>query len=246
MISVHDHVLARCVSVERPLSVGLFIRDTSYRTQTRWIEEIDSALYSLVSRVGETAIVVGELTTLKEWDWKEPIEQRYSMVCAEEWSSNLESESAHQFFPHLSTWRARHYPYLDRAEVLPSLITHGSSWQTLLGPSEWLAFNPYVAESLDWRLSEEGVFRWVDADGNTMVESLWWQDGPMHRKPERNGDVTAEGWIVTAHPDAFALLQDAYSGLTVFELVTRSIQDSDTNSVSVARQARSRRWSLHS
>jgi hypothetical protein len=55
---------------------------------------------------------------------------------------------------------------------------------------------------LGWKLSSEGLFRWLDKTGAIAVESLWWKDGPIRRLPPRFDDVCSEGWLVVLSNNA--------------------------------------------
>lgn len=67
----------------------------------------------------------------------------------------------------------------------------------------WLALNPRVGFALGWHPAGEGLFRWVDSDGRTTVESEWWTSGvrghPWHAGLESSA---GDGWAVLASPSA--------------------------------------------
>jgi hypothetical protein len=55
----------------------------------------------------------------------------------------------------------------------PSLVVVTSTPRFLLPSDGWMAFNPTLAAALDWRLSDDGLFRWRDHAGSIMAESVW-------------------------------------------------------------------------
>ena len=68
--------------------------------------------------------------------------------------------------------------------------------------TNWIAFNPKIAKELEWKLSKDGLFRWIDVTGKTMVESIWWVDGLIDHRSLHFCDV-GEGWVVVASTNAF-------------------------------------------
>lgn len=109
-------------------------------------------------------------------------------------------------------------------EVCYSVI-YGHSRHVAIGGTKWLAFNPAFATSLGWSLSDEGLFRWVNAEGQIMAESLWWQDGPMDRQPPRSNVVTGEGWLAVTSPDAQLSILHRFPSITIMRAVKRSFKD---------------------
>lgn len=102
-----------------------------------------------------------------------------------------------------------------------SLVVQGLPLRVELGRTRWLAINPLVAAGCGWRSGPEGLFRWVDAEGRTMVESRWWRDGRVGRGPRRD-DVRAEGWVVWASPAAAAQLRMRFSSWGRVQAAKRS------------------------
>jgi len=170
-------------------------------------------------------LVVGELSRFKAWDWSVPTEFRFSMACHPDWPCTNELREAFDFFPNKPIWNASEYPSLHRADLFPALIVYAHSRQVAVGNTEWLAFNPAFATSLGWSPSEKGLFRWVDSEEKVMVESIWWQDGPMNRQPPRSNEVTGEGWLVVASPEAQISILQLFSPITFMRAVKRSFKD---------------------
>jgi hypothetical protein len=62
----------------------------------------------------------------------------------------------------------------------------------------WLAINPLVAIDLDLTLDEaNGNFRWIDANGNIVVESIFWHLGNPANKNGHHNSEAGCGWVVT-------------------------------------------------
>jgi hypothetical protein len=221
----YDWRLAAKNPVIRPNAITLMKGLGFSSNKDEWVEQRAVAFENISTSFDDKRLVVGEFSIFKEWDWSIPTESRFSMACHANWPYPNELRGAFDFFLHKSIWNASEYPSLYEAEKFPSLIVYGHSSQVAIGGTEWIAFNPAVAKSLGWILSEEGLFRWVDVDGKTMVESIWWQDGPMDRQPPRINEVTGEGWLVVASQEAQLSILNRFSPITFMRAIKRNFKD---------------------
>ena len=75
--------------------------------------------------------------------------------------------------------------------------------------SDWIAFNPSIAAELGWSRVAGDLFRWVDDNGDVMVESIWWTDGNIdfNQTGWGTGQV-GSGWVVVASKPAFQQIVD--------------------------------------
>lgn len=87
----------------------------------------------------------------------------------------------------------------------------------------WLAFNPACAKMLGWKLSEDGMFVWMDNSGNKMVESVYWQSGNTFYRNRSNQEV-GDGWLVLASGKAIEALQTIGS-IYVHQVDERTLED---------------------
>lgn len=93
--------------------------------------------------------------------------------------------------------------YREMAEGEPSPLSEGEAlvvqqtfrWFDTPGAT-WLALNPTVGVALGWHLVDEGVFRWLDGEGELMAESLWWRDGEVGHSQSIAYQPVGEGWLV--------------------------------------------------
>lgn len=221
----YDWRLAGKEPAARPNAVATLKDLGFFPKKDEWIEGRADAFENFASSLDGGYLVVGELSQFKAWDWSVPTEHRFSLACHPDWPPANELRGAFDFFPHKSIWNACEYPNLYGVGKFPALVIYGHSRQVAIGGTEWLAFNPAFATSFGWSLSEEGLFRWVDADEKTMVESIWWQDGPMDRQPPRSNEATGEGWLVVASPEAQLSILDRFSSVTFMRAVKRSFKD---------------------
>lgn len=197
-----------------------------FESPKKWVQNRDEAFEYFVSELDDGAVIIGELSIFKICDWEVPTEKRLSLACHQDWVNASHGTGAvSDFFPYHPSWRANGYPMLRHTNKIPSLIVYGKPRQVLIGAKEWVAFNPEFGKRLGWHLSEEGTFRWLDENGQLMVESLWWQDGPVSAQPTRTRDIIGEGWLVLATKPALTQISDQYEQAIVWRLVKRSIKE---------------------
>ncbi len=229
-LSVHDPVLSALFPEPRPESV-LVPPDDCMKAypEEEWFDRVEERFGELVTELGDGRVVFAEMSRFASLEWQKPTEDRLSRLVATEPVPTAELEKGEEaFFEYHPLWRAFSYPYLVGIdEEYPSVAVRGSGWQLELGNIEWLAINPLVALKLGWKPSEDGIFRWVDNQGQTVVESIWWSDGPISRLPPHFGNVCAEGWLVVASPGAAKQLRAELGYKWRAQTVTRSVSESN-------------------
>ena len=200
---IHDPVLSLMEPVPRlDEIVGMKRDDTSPISEEAWIRDGNKALPLLLNEDNNGRIVLGELSRFTCFDWERPSEYRFSMVCHPDRPIIDNLQDAFAFFPHSHDWYAYNYPNLADALKYPSAIVYAKPHQVEIGDVEWLAVNPAIPIRLGWQLDFAGLFRWVNSEGEIMIESIWWQDGNIHRYETRYREVCAEGWLVVATKEA--------------------------------------------
>lgn len=224
---LYEWRLAGRIPIQRPRLLRLPEKSKDLWYRKEWVYDRDEAFTYFVDGLDNGLVILGELSRFKAWEWEVPTEQRFAMFCHPEWAGMVKVGDAHNFFPYLSTWKAKDYPRLTHAESIPAMVVYGLPRQAILGVTEWLAFNPVLARHLGWQISETGLFRWVNKEGQTMVESRWWQDGPMHRQPPRSREMTGEGWLVVASSSALSIIHERVGDIAVLRAVKRSFKEED-------------------
>lgn len=224
----YDWRLAGKEPIVRPLEISPFTPPDSYSDKNAyWIDGIQEALQSFSNHSIDGYLTVGELTMFKSLDWAVPVEHRFSMICHVDWPVSDDIRGAYDFFPYKSYWNAGDYPALPRVDQFLSMVVYGQPKQVAIGCTDWLAFNPACAVQLGWTPADDGLFRWVDGEGNIMAESIWWQDGPVKRRPPRSHDVTGAGWIVLISPEARLDILQTFSSLTRRRSVIHGFEGKD-------------------
>jgi hypothetical protein len=149
------------------------------------------------------------------------------MICHANWLTPETLDDSINFFPSSSGWFAWNYPRLPKCQSWPSTVIYAYRFQVELTTEDWLAINPAIPFRLGWKRATKGLFRWVDAKGAMMVESLRWQDGPIHRHPPRLEEVSSEGWLVVASPEAAKLIAQVVGPAIRLGVVLRQYRGRD-------------------
>jgi hypothetical protein len=111
--------------------------------------------------------------------------------------------------------------YLQRKSRTNSLIILQDGYSLETPAQRWLAFNPSVARALGWSPSADGIFRWTDASGAPMVESLWWEDGCPDLSSLHPDEVVGHGWLVVASTAGASMLGIRFGRLTACARIER-------------------------
>lgn len=188
-------------------------------------------LSMVLDRLSDGRLVLGEWSRFVKQDWGQPEEVRCSMLVPSSWPAPDANEV---FFLGRASWRAIDYPNLydfPGPSKFPFLVFKAWGWFT---NGDWFALNPSLGYSMGWEVASDGLFRWIDRRGETMVETLWWQDGCLHYyEPHHHNEVCAEGWLVLASEKAASELEKRIPWLVrmskVSRLGKRSERESDCN-----------------
>lgn len=86
----------------------------------------------------------------------------------------------------------------------------------------WIAFNPALAFYLGWMPADNGSFAWNDANGNRMVESIYWKSGNVEYR-HRSNHETGDGWYVLASQSALEALKEV-GNLYFHQHVSRGLE----------------------
>ena len=153
---------------------GLEFRDSV----AKWMEDSESALQYTNWTPDNGLVIVAETTMLsKRRDRESPRESRYSVL--EPVTSLLLSlsDDPHRLYGTVTNCTLNEYGTLSTSWTYPTLIIRNAALGYYSPGADWLAINPVLGRNLGWTLATDGMFRWVDSDGVTMVESIWWVDG---------------------------------------------------------------------
>jgi len=169
-------------------------------------------------------VVVGAQTKLKGLDWRAPVEIHQEVVCPAA-THIVRRDGGYPSCFYETTSRTSRYPNLLLETTPIPLVLRHLPLGTPTPGEDWLALNPEVGRQLGWKPAGEGLFRWIDASGQTVVESLWWNDGDFSSDTGHSGEQVGEGWLVLAKKDAFTQLRHLCEPLKRVALLERLYQD---------------------
>jgi hypothetical protein len=214
-----DPALALAEPVPRPgeittIETGIW---SDNRTDA-WLGAVSSALVSLPDRVGGCMVLAesSELEAVAPHSRRG--ERRVSALCSPVDAGLLQGE----LIPHGRTCRVANYPNSRVSRHGCPVIGHPEGATDENPGGEWVALDLALARSLGWSLAPDGLFRWRDAEGGLMAESVWWQDGPCGMGSPLPEDCLGEGWLVLATPAGWALLQERLLGTVRVRSVART------------------------
>lgn len=186
--------------------------------KSEWVDSVQMALSSLPDRLADGRVILAELSNLEAIGHGLRSEQRMSVLCPEE-EADLSQDDLIPKFVDLVVAK---YTSATPAEGRAPLVIRASAVHTSDNPAgDWVAFNPALAQRFGWILSSEGLFRWSDALGRIMVESVWWLDGPIGQRGMSIENCVGEGWLVLATPEAMAIITAQQPALHRVLLVNR-------------------------
>ena len=161
-------------------------------------------------------VVIAEDTSLRWLDWKYAVETRLGVRSKGHRASEHDSEppdptdadggaAANKAIDaRVATFsNLTANQYLTHARAQTSMVVRNRCHRYETPARTWLALNPSLGLQLNWKLSEDGLFRWVDRHGAVMAESVWWQDGFLGQLPPQFDDEVGEGWLVRASADGW-------------------------------------------
>ncbi len=214
-----DPALALVEPAQRPAEVstietGIWGND---RTDA-WLGAANDALASLPELVDDR-VVLAESSELEAVDaHSNRRERRLSVLCA-----RADAGLPHgELIPHGGTCRVADYPDSTAARAGCPVIGHPSGSTDENPAGEWVALDPALALSLDWSVADDGMFRWRDAGGRSMAETVWWQDGPAGMGGPLPEDCVGQGWLVLAAPDVWAVLSERLGDVVRARSITRT------------------------
>jgi hypothetical protein len=217
LMRFYDPQMILSKTLSRPAYIapifGLEYRNTPESLE-KWCSSTEDDVFACDFEIDEEIVILAENTELKRLEWKSPTEFRQSATCL---SGTPKFEQEHkereEIFQSIFRGLVSEYPELRTRKNDHSIVLRNNPRMYDSPGGEWLALNPNVGNSLGWSLSEEGFFRWVNDEGKTMVESVWWMDGNADQAPPHSDDEVGEGWLVLATKEALNSIISTFGSL---------------------------------
>jgi hypothetical protein len=190
-----------------------------------WLQGAAAALSRCLGRTQDGNVVLGELTRIYGWGDGRPVEIRMSCWTAPNWRPKNRTDPILSFFASSTWWRIDEYPALVGAQEIEALAVFLCPAFVRVGYGDWLAPNPSPFQALGWQPDGSGACRWTD-DGEGMIQTLHWMDGPQRRAGFETEDITAEGWLVLAEPAGAHKLAKRFPSVVRRQVIRILNQDS--------------------
>ena len=182
---------------------------STYAVPENWIEGVSKGITYLQQQTPEGQIILGEHSRLAYLSTQqERIEEtRTSHIAMGDEGELWDEDSVEKELPPFYQANRSSAATYSSLQVPFERIIIGNYSPGIHTPAaQWIAFNPRLARELNWQLSPNGHFRWIDSEGNLAVESIWWRDGSLQRYDPRQYCKIGEGWLVLATEDAYKCL----------------------------------------
>ena len=208
-LRTHDPEMFMKNPAPRPFAVGdipgLGIRESV----ADWVECPEEGLKHANRTLKSDLVSLGEITIIsKRGDWESPRETRYSVLEPVASSSSWVSDDPYKLYGTVTNCTLKEYETLTGSSDYQPLLIRNVAPGFYSPGADWIAFNPVIARNLGWSLAADGLFKWVDSNNVTMVESIWWVDGLVAMSTfGPSSEEVGEGWLVLASRPALEAIQ---------------------------------------
>ena len=163
------------------------------RHNEKWVEEMKSECFENFVFRTENKFIIAEFSHLLSYVDGRPTEIKQSYL-----STNPAINARYYIYDStLYNILIEAYPELRRKEI--TFYNHNHTSDNRM---EWLAINPKICYELGWSLAEEGNFRWLNENGEIMIESVYWIDGNIENHERFLYSEAGFGWCIIASTEA--------------------------------------------
>lgn len=175
-----------------------------YDLNEKWVESLDNKGFNQLTFVQGEDYILAESSFIKFLSDGRPTEIRKSFITEQ---PNIDTTD-HLFFQSgIYNCLIDEYSEYDERELILANYVHSFDQRRM-----WLAINPLVCHIAGWQLADDGLFRWVDRQGQTMVESFYWIDGNTMTYQRLFESEGGYGWYVIASKKALKSLMEIIEG----------------------------------
>lgn len=175
----------------------------------KWAKELSKGYVNDVLGISTgDRFILAEKTVLSGMAHGSAVETRQSYVdvVAADLSRNM------VVFPALQEGMTEDYLYMEDSGMC---IYNAVS--TVNPKENWLAVNPLLAEDLGLHLNtQSGNFRWDNDQGETVVESVYWQEADPSNKSGHHNSEAGFGWLVLITKEGLVQLNKLLKGRKIF------------------------------
>ncbi len=175
-----------------------------YDFNEKWVEELNPTAFDQLAFLHGDKCVIAESSKIKSFSDGWPGELRKSFIS---YYQEIDQDD-HHFFAS-SLYNLMISEYTDEENDENELIF--ANFVNSFDPRRnWLAINPVYCIGAGWKLADDGLFRWLNAEGNIMVESFFWMEGNTMNNQRFFESQGGYGWYVLASVKAIEELIRIY------------------------------------
>ena len=186
-----DPALCLAHASRRPQEIGSVEGLTAHADpKPKWVMAVRSTPLRSTPTLGDR-IVAGESTELRRLSWEVPTIQIASAISLRRPGSDDDLWASYNFI-NSGQYLSVGHDAVPSQSIIVSKTFDGRDSDC----GRWIAINPQLARALRWEPAQEGMFRWTDAAGRIMAETIWWKDCTLDHQPPKHDDEVGEGWLV--------------------------------------------------
>lgn len=207
-IDAVDLIALRREPVKRPAEIRLPTpaEMDSWRTKD-WADRAGESLDLCTGTLADGRVVLAELTRIRKWTRDALEEVRASCWTSPSAHPSVSADVMYGLLPTRTWWRADTYPEFPAVENIQAMGLYLNPVFVRAGHCEWLVCHPLPCLRCNWVSNDLGA--WY-SERELMVETIWWQESPPRRADVHTEEITSEGWLVVAAPEAAAMLASKF------------------------------------
>jgi len=178
--------------IKKPDFINSIIKDKNDyapSTDKKWVYELSNEYLeeTLIFKRGNDLYILAEYSIIEGQGDGVSSEIRQSFV------EVIEQEINYYYIFNLCTKKyINEYESIDKDGICFYNWIHTTSKKR-----NWLAINPKLAKAMNLKLSNEGNFRWLDENNNTVVESFYWKSNDENNHSRNLHSESGHGWFVS-------------------------------------------------
>lgn len=201
----YDYKIEFIEEIEKPPFIVRLKKDEHSFFSKSWVDEINSS-----QRINETIFkyldswnVISEYSIIKSLEWGISTETYMSQLM----DRKNGKENVDSFFDYFFNKKVKDYYNSHPSPSILNLIVNNDHRFTRFDlKSNWIAFNPKIANELKWVPDNSAIFAWKNNDGSQMAKSVYWKNGNIYMEPYHTDSESGEGWFVICSDKALEMI----------------------------------------
>lgn len=200
-LSFFDLELFKVTLLSKPKEIPIPVFEGYSLNQDNFLGNIEGFVDIYHTETIDNRVVLGEFTVYQFLYHQNGAEKRKFITYFD--------REPHQEQDYLISYNKKIKEYISLNEEFNEenlIIVHNRLKYNDIRGQEWISINPKVPLKLGWHLSNDGLFRWKNDEGDIMVETIWWTDGEISMRGVHFCKI-GEGWVVLCNKIGFDMLR---------------------------------------